>query len=90
MMISLVPETMDEDVDAPLETRRHADDLAGTGQASDRHDDTAEPGRDDLDPVGDCAHSLELVTGLARESAHVLGQRERLPDQWAELLLHDG
>ena len=90
MMISLMPETVDEDVDAPLETRGHSDDLAGAGQASDRRDDAAEPGRDDLDPIGDRADSLELVTSLARESTHVLGERECLTDQRAELLLHDG
>src|SRR6516162_6470577 len=79
MMISLMPETVDEDVDAPLETRGHSDDLAGAGQASDRRDDAAEPGCDDLDPVGDRAHSLELVTGLARESTHVLGEPRPRP-----------
>src|SRR5438309_8133442 len=86
MVISLVPEAMDEHVDAPLEARRYADDLAGAGQAADGRDDPTEPGRDVLDPVGDRADPLELAARLARESAHVLGERQRLADERPELL----
>src|SRR5215510_5325481 len=81
MVISLVPEAMDEHVDASLESCRHADDPAGAGQAADRRDDPAEPGGDDFDSIGDGAHPLELTTRLARESAHVFGQRQPLADQ---------
>src|SRR5215813_1582277 len=90
MVISLMPEALDEYVDAPLEPRRHADDLAGAGQAADRRHDSAESGRDDLDPVGDGADALELATRLAREPAHVLGECQSLTDQRSELLLDDG
>src|SRR5882724_8441466 len=90
MVISLLPEAMDEYVDAPLEPRGHADDLAGAGQCAERRDDPAEAGRDDLDAVGDGADALELSTRLAREPAHVLGERQPLADQRSQLLLDDG
>src|SRR5206468_4177820 len=90
MVVSLVPEAMDEHVNAPLETRRHADDLAGAGQAADRRDDPAEPCGDDLDPIRDGADPLELTTSLAREPAQVLDERQSLADHRSELLLDDG
>src|SRR6266850_912802 len=89
MVISLVPEAMSEHFDAPLEARRHADDLAGAGQTAERGDDPAEPRRDVLDPVGDGADPLELPARLARERAHVLGERQCLADERPELLLDD-
>src|SRR5438445_5405027 len=90
MVISLMPEAMNEYVDALLETCRHADDLAGAGQAAERHDDPTEPGRDVLHPVRHGADALELTPRLTREPPHVLGERQRLADQRPQLLLDDG
>src|SRR5439155_663676 len=89
MVISLMPEAMNEYVDALLETCRHADDLAGAGQAAERHDDPTEPGRDVLHPVRHGDDALELTPRLTREPAHVLGERQRLADQRPQLLLDD-
>src|SRR5438876_3892966 len=89
MVVSLVPEAMDEHVDTLLEARRHADDLAGTGQRAQRPDEPAEPDRDVFDPLGDSAEALELPARLARERPYVFRQRHRLADEGPELLLDD-
>src|SRR5438445_4247031 len=89
MVISLMPEAMDKYVDALLEACRHHDDLAGAGQATERHDNATESGRDVLHPVGDGAEPLELTARLTREPPHVLSECQCLADQRPQLLLDD-
>src|SRR5881296_550878 len=89
MVVSLVPETMDEHVEALLEPGRHADDLPRASQAAQRPDEPAEPGGDVVDAVGNGADALELPACLAGERPHVLGECQRLADERPELLLDD-
>src|SRR5213594_2519199 len=72
MVISLVPETMDEHVEALLEPGRHADDLPRASQAAQRPDEPAEPGGDVVDAVGNGADALELPACLAGERPELL------------------
>src|SRR5256712_1005785 len=89
MVVSLVPEAMDEHVDTLLEARCYADDLAGTGQGAQGRYEPAESDRDVFVRLGAGAEALELPARLARERPHVLGERHRLADEGPELLLDD-
>src|SRR5438094_1543209 len=87
MVVSSMPQAVDEHVDTLLETRRDADDLAGPRQPAQRPHESTEPLGDLVDTIGDGAHPLELTAGLARERAHVLGEGVGLADQRPQLLL---
>src|SRR5438094_6725278 len=82
-------EVPDEDLHALLHSRRQPDELPGPREAAQHRDDAPHPLGDAADLLGQRAHAVELVAGLAGERAHVLGERVRLAHQGPELLLHD-
>src|SRR5919108_46055 len=91
MMISLLlREPGHEDVEALLESGRHADELTGACESGQPVDGAAHAVGDSIHPFGHDAHALDLVLRLARERPHVFRERMRLADERSQLLLDDG
>src|SRR4030095_11799345 len=89
MVVSLMPEPLNEHVEPLLEPGCHAQDLSRAGQAAQRPDDPTDRTRDVVDPVGDGPDAIELAARVTGEGPHVLGERHRLADDRPELLLAD-
>src|SRR4030095_13908184 len=89
MVVSLMPEPLNEHVETLLEPGRHTHDLSRAGQRAQRPDDPTDRAGDVVDPVGDAPAAIELAAGVAAEGPYVLCERYRLADDRPKLLLDD-